>query len=107
MLDQVGLDERLGVEARGVLGGDQHGLEGDRPPVLVLEGDLGLAVGAQVREDPGLADLGQAVGQPVGEPDRQRHEVVGLVAGVAEHHPLVAGALAVEEVLAGRPVRVS
>jgi hypothetical protein len=38
----------------------------------------------------------------VGEPDRQRHEVVGLVAGVAEHHPLVAGALGVEDVLTAR-----
>ena len=51
---------------------------------------------------PGLADLGEALGQAVGEVDRQRHEHVGLVAGVAEHHPLVAGALLVElVVLAG------
>ena len=70
--------------------------------VLVVEGDLGLPVGAQVRQDAGLADLGQPVGQAVRQPDRQRHEVVGLVAGVAEHHPLVAGALAVEDVLARR-----
>ena len=28
----------------------------------------------------------------VREPDRHGHEGVGLVAGVAEHHPLVAGA---------------
>ena len=51
---------------------------------------------------PGLADLGQALGQAVRQVDRQRHEHVGLVAGVAEHHPLVAGALLVElVVLAG------
>ena len=36
----------------------------------------------------------------VRQPDRQRHEVFGLVAGVPEHHALVAGALAVEVVLA-------
>jgi hypothetical protein len=36
----------------------------------------------------------------VGQPDRQRHQVVGLVAGIAEHHPLVAGPLRVEDVLA-------
>ena len=36
----------------------------------------------------------------MGQPDRHRHEVVGLVAGVAEHHALVAGALGVEDVLA-------
>ena len=69
--------------------------------VDVVEGDLGLAVGAQVGDGAGLAHLGQALGQAVGDVDRQRHEHVGLVAGVAEHHPLVAGALLVELVLAG------
>ena len=39
-----------------------------------------------------LAHLGEPAGEPVREPDRHRHEVVGVVAGVAEHHPLVAGA---------------
>ena len=97
---QVGLEQRLEVDVGPVLGGDEHRLQPDRPAVLVLEGDLGLAVGAQVGQHARLADLGQALGQPVGQPDRQRHEVVGLVAGVAEHHPLVARALAVEDVLA-------
>jgi hypothetical protein len=46
-----------------VLGGDEHGLQPHRAVVLVVEGDLGLAVGAQVGQDPGLADLGQALGQ--------------------------------------------
>ena len=73
-----------------------------RLAVLVLEGDLGLAVGAQVGHRAGLAHLGQALGQAVRQVDRQRHEHVGLVAGVAEHHPLVAGALLVELVLTGR-----
>ena len=49
---------------------------------------------------PCLADLGEPVGQPVREPDRHRHEVVGLVAGVAEHHALVAGA----DLVVGSPV---
>ena len=70
------------------------------PAAVVGEGHLGLAVGAKVREDPRLAHLGQALRQPVREPDRQGHEVVGLVARVAEHHPLVAGPLGVEDVLA-------
>ena len=38
------------------------------------------------------------------EPDRQRHQVGGLVARVAEHHPLVAGTLAFKRVLAAVPV---
>ena len=73
----------------------------DRPAVLVLVGDLRLAVGPQVRHLAGLAHLGEPLGQPVGGPDRQRHQVGRLVAGEAEHHPLVAGALGVELVLAG------
>ena len=40
----------------------------------------------------GLADLGEPVREPVREPDRHRHQVFGLVARVAEHHPLVARA---------------
>ncbi len=101
VLDQIGLDQRLGIEARLMLGRDQHGAQRTRHAVLVVDGDLRLPVGPQVREDPRLADLREAVREAVRQPDRQRHEVVGLVARVAEHHPLVTGALAVEEVLAG------
>ena len=103
-----GLIMRVAVDAGCVLGGDEHGAQAHRLAVLVVEGDLGLAVGAQVRDDAGPAHLGQPLGQAVRQPDRQRHEVVGLVAGVAEHHPLVAGALGVEHVLAATcPVRTS
>jgi hypothetical protein len=101
VLDQIGLDGRLGVDPRLVLGRDQHGAQPHRPTVLVLDRDLRLAVGSEVGDGPGAADLRQLVREPVGEPDRQRHQVVGLVAGVAEHHPLVAGALGVEDVLTG------
>ena len=31
------------------------------------------------------------MGEPVGERDRQRHQLLSLGGGVAEHHPLVAG----------------
>ena len=72
------------------------------PAVLVDHADLGLAVGAQVGQHADPADLGQALGQAVRQPDGQRHEVGRLVAGVAEHHPLVAGTLGVELVLAAR-----
>ena len=41
---------------------------------------------------PDLRDLGQPSRHPVGERDRQRHELGRLVAGEPEHHPLVAGA---------------
>jgi hypothetical protein len=36
----------------------------------------------------------------VGQPDRHRHEVGRLVAGISEHHPLVAGTDRVEVVVA-------
>jgi hypothetical protein len=83
-----------------VLGRDQHGVDALRATVLVDDGDLGLAVGPQVRHGAGAAHLGQALGEAVRQPDRQGHEIRRLVAGVAEHHPLVPGALGVQHVLA-------
>ncbi len=75
------------VDAVVVLGRDEHGLQGDRAAVLVLEGDLGLRVGAQVRDRPGLADLGEALGEAVRRVDRQRHQHVGLVDRDTEIRP--------------------
>ena len=98
VLDEVGLHEPVAVDPRGVLGGDEHRLEALGDTVHVVDRDLGLAVGPQVRERARLADLGETVGEAVREPDRHRHEVFGLVAGVAEHHSLVAGADLVEAV---------
>ena len=100
VLDEVGPDHRVAVDTRSVLRGDEHGAQAHGLAVLVVERDLGLAVRAQVGHDVGLAHLGEALGHAVGEPDRQRHEVGRVLAGVAEHHPLVAGALAVDDVLA-------
>ena len=51
---------------------------------------------------PARAHLGEPLREPVRQPDRQRHQVGRLVAGVAEHHPLVAGALGAQLVLAAR-----
>ena len=82
----------LGADVRVVLGGHDDGPDPLRDAALVLDGDLGLAVGAEVRQLAGLADLGQPAGHPVGERDRQRHQLGRLAAGEAEHHPLVAGA---------------
>ena len=102
MLDHVRTDLGVAVHAVVVLGRDEHGAQRDGATVDVLEGDLGLRVGAEVRDGSGLADLGEALRHAMCEVDGQRHEHVGLVAGVAEHHPLVAGALLVElVVLAG------
>ena len=98
VLADVGGEQGLDVDVGAVLGGHDHGVQPHRLAALVLHGDLGLAVGAEVGHDPGATDLGQAARQPVGQGDRDRHELGGLVAGVADHHPLVAGALGVERV---------
>ena len=70
----------------------------DGAVAVVRDGDLGLAVGAQVGQLAGLAHRGEALGEAVREEDRQRHQLGGVVAGVAEHQALVAGALLVERV---------
>ena len=105
VLVDVGGEQRVDVDVGGVLAGHDDGVEPDRLVAVVLDGDLGLAVGTQVGHDAVLADRRQPPGQPVGERDRQRHQLGGVVAGVAEHQALVAGALPVERVvdaLAGR-----
>ena len=98
VLGEVGA-EPVQAGAFGVLAGDDDGFDGDGPVAVVADGDLGLAVGAQVGQFAGLADLGEALGEPVRQPDRDRHVGGGFVAGVAEHQALVAGALQVVVVL--------
>ena len=65
---------------------------------LVFHRDLGLAVRTQERELAALADLGQLPGKPVGERDRERHQLRGLPAREADHHALVAGTLELERI---------
>ena len=90
MLPEVVRDQALG--ALTVLGRDQDLLDRDRLAVAVADGDLGLAVRAQVVQRAVLAHLGEAEGELVRERDRERHELFGLVGRVAEHHALVARA---------------
>ena len=98
VLDDVGTHQSLDVDSFGVLGRDQDLLDRDRLAVDVADRDLGLAVGAQVVQHTGLADGGEPLGEPMREVDRHRHEVRRLVAGIAEHHALVAGADEIEGV---------
>ncbi len=101
ILDQV-LLQLVHLHVLVVLGGDDNGVHPlDRVPV-VLHGDLGLAVGAQVFQGAIFAHSGQLFGQLVGQGDGQRHQLGGFVAGIAEHHALVPGAG--ERVLVGFPV---
>ena len=100
VLDQLGPDvAAASVEARRVLRRDEHPLDRDRlegvVASLVAHRDLRLAVGPQVRQRAvRLRTAASRAREAVGEHDRQRHPLRRLVAGVAEHHALVARALA-------------
>ena len=75
-----------------MLGRDDHRVHPDGAVAVVLHRHLALAVGAQIVHLAALAHLGQPAGQLVGQADGQGHQLGGLVAGVAEHHALVARA---------------
>ena len=87
-LDDVGLGRALGM-----LGGHDHVVDAHGAAVLILEGDLGLAVGTEEINDAFFAHFGETHGELMGPVDGSRHQRGGLVAGVAEHHALVAGTL--------------
>ena len=87
------LDQILLLDARVVLGGQHHGVDGDGLAVLVAQGDLALGVRTQPAELALLAHLGLLLDQAVRVVDGRRHEVAGLVGGVAEHQALVTRAL--------------
>ena len=63
--------------------------------VHVFHGNLGLAVRTEEIDFARLADLRELVRQLVRELDRHGHQLGRLVARVAEHHALVAGAAGV------------
>ena len=84
------LMQLLLADVGAVLAGNDHRVDAHGLAVVVLHGDLALAVRAQVIQRAVLAHLGQALGQLMGQADGQRHQLGRLVAGVAEHHALVA-----------------
>src|SRR5690606_24701427 len=81
------------ADFRVVLRGQHHGVDAHHLAAFIAAGDLALGVRAQPRQQAGLAGLGLALDQAVAEHDGRGHQHVGLVAGVAEHQALVAGAL--------------
>ena len=99
-----GLQQRVDVDLLAMLRGDRArcrratGL----PSSYSME-TCALAVGPQIRNDARSADVGEALGQPMGHGDGQRHQLLGLAAREPEHHALVARAERVE-VVAGMPL---
>ena len=75
-----------------MLGADHHGVHAHGLIAVVFNGDLAFGVRAQVGQLL-LTQLGEFDQQAVAEVDGQRHEVGGLVAGIAKHQALVASAL--------------
>ena len=112
VIDQLGRDDLADDELldilldllvgrfRQVLGRDDHRVNPHRLAVRVLNGHLALAIRQQVPDLARLAGLGEAASDLVRQRDRQRHQFLGLVAGVADHHALVAGAGFVEDIAA-------
>ncbi|CAB4946914.1 unannotated protein [freshwater metagenome] len=100
MFDEVGTNRVFAIDAIVVLSGDKHGAQTNRLAVFVIEGDLSLAIGTKIRNRAGLANISQALGHAVSNMDRKRHEHIGLIARVAEHHSLIARTLLIEDVFA-------
>ena len=103
LLHHVGAQPLVG-RLLGVLRGHDHLLHPLRRAVLVAHAHLGLAVGAQVVERAVLAHGGEALAHALGQVDGHGHEGARLVAGVAEHHALVARADALVGVVRGPAV---
>src|SRR3712207_1512692 len=75
-----------------------HGVDSSRLPSVVLDCHLRLAV----RQKPGnlatLPGCRETATKTVSKRDRKWHHLLGLVAGEADHHALVAGPNSVESV---------
>ncbi len=78
-----------------MLGRQHDRVDGLRNHTVVADGHLGLTVGSQEIDQPGLAHLGQLFRHAMRQPDRQRHELRRLGGGIPEHDALVSGALRV------------
>ncbi len=84
--------ELFGGDIFAVLRGDDNGVDADGLVVHVFHGNLALAIGAEIGKLARFADGGEAFGDTVRQLDGQRHQFRSLIAGVAEHQTLIAGA---------------
>ena len=88
--------EFLAIHLVVVLGGDDDGVDAHGLVVLVIfDGHLGLGIRAQPLDLALLAEILDFFHELVGEADWERHQFLGFLHGVTEHHALVAGTLLV------------
>ena len=78
-----------------MLGRNDNRRETDGAAVFVFDGHLAFAVGTEPVDLAPLAALGEPVDDAMSKGDRHRHVFGRLIAGVAEHQPLVAGPVAI------------
>ena len=72
-----------------MLAGDHHGVHPHRLAVGVFHRHLGFSVGTEIGEDSLLAYRREPFCHLMGKRNGQRHQLRGLVTGVAEHHALI------------------
>jgi hypothetical protein len=99
LLDHV-LAKPIVGDIGGVLGREHDAGNRNRTVAVVGDGDLGLGIGPEVGKLAGFEAPPVGLDQLVRQPDGCRHQLRGLVAGEAEHHSLVAGALLLVQPLA-------
>ena len=87
-----------------VLGRNDNGIDALDLVVVVLDGDLRFSVGTQIGDLAGFSSRGEFFGELVGERDRKGHQLLGLVAGKAKHHTLIARADDAQRVAVARAV---
>src|SRR5581483_9492094 len=101
-----GVAELFVVDFGRVLRGNDDAGDARGTSVLVLDGHLRFGVGAEERSFAALSDFREILDQTVRGLDREGHQLGRLVAGVAEHHALIARALLLVQPLAfGDPLR--
>ena len=91
MLHDLFADIRL-RHLRRVLRADQHRVNALGLAMRILHRNLALAVRSQPGQRAIFAEFGQPPGEFMSQVDRHGHQLRGLVAGKAKHHPLIAGA---------------
>lgn len=97
------LADLLGGDIGAVLGGHNNSVyaQGDDGTivVLVLDGDLGLGIGAEPRERPVATSGGHGSVELVGELKGQGEQLGGLVGRITEHDALVTSTEVLEAVV--------